>query len=67
MNRYSLTLVLVAAALSVPASGSAQSTDTAHVAPVITTATRIPISAHDVPASVTLITGAQLRALGITT
>ncbi|MGH7690308.1 MAG: TonB-dependent receptor plug domain-containing protein, partial [Gemmatimonadaceae bacterium] len=67
MNRYSLTLVLVAAALSVPASGSAQSTDTAHVAPVITTATRIPRSAHDVPASVTLITGAQLRALGITT
>ncbi|HEU4989043.1 MAG TPA: TonB-dependent receptor, partial [Gemmatimonadaceae bacterium] len=41
--------------------------DTARVAPMVTSATRIPVPAHDVPASVTVITGAQLRALGITT
>jgi vitamin B12 transporter len=40
--------------------------DTVHIAPVVTTATRTPIPARDVPASVTVISGAQLRALGIT-
>ena len=67
MNRFVLALTPLAAALATPASLAAQARDTAHVAPVVTTATRIPVSAHDVPASVTVISGARLRALGITT
>ncbi|HET7632307.1 MAG TPA: TonB-dependent receptor [Gemmatimonadaceae bacterium] len=45
---------------------TAQRTDTARIAPVVTTATRTPIPARDVPASVTVVSGAQLRTLGIT-
>lgn len=67
MNRLVLALIPVAAALATPAPLAAQARDTAHVAPVVTTATRIPVPAHDVPASVTVVSGAQLRALGITT
>ncbi len=44
----------------------AQTPDTARVTAVVTTATRLPEAQRDVPASVTVITGAQLRALGIT-
>jgi vitamin B12 transporter len=73
MNRCALALVPFVVALATPAPVAAQARDTtqardtARVAPVVTTATRIPISEHDVPASVTVISGTQLRALGITT
>ena len=40
--------------------------DTARVRPVIVTATRAPLSVDRVPASVTVVTGAELRAQGIT-
>jgi vitamin B12 transporter len=41
--------------------------DTARVTPMIVTATRSPLATDRAPASVTVITGAQLRAEGITT
>jgi vitamin B12 transporter len=41
--------------------------DTARIAPVVVTATRSPLRADRVPASVTVVPGAQLRAEGITT
>lgn len=67
MNRTLCFVLSAVAALATPAALRAQARDTARVAPVVTTATRTPIPAHDVPASVTVITGAQLRALGVTT
>ena len=67
MTRSALALVPLVVALATPAPLVAQAQDTARVAPVVTTATRIPISQQDVPASVTVITRAQLRALGVTT
>ena len=66
MTRHSPLLFSLVAALATPASAAAQARDTARVAPVVTTATRVPIPARDVPASVTIISGDQLRALGIT-
>ena len=51
----------------VPAAAFAQAAkDTARIAPVVVTATRSPIPAERVPSSVSVITGAQLRAQGIT-
>lgn len=67
MNRHALTFAPFLAALAAPAPLAAQGPDTARVAPVVTTATRVPVPQQDVPASITVITGAQLRALGITT
>ena len=40
--------------------------DTARIAPVVVTATRTPLAADRVPASVSVITGSELRAQGIT-
>lgn len=49
-----------------PAAALAQaSPDTARVAPVVVTATRAPIAADRAPASVTVVTGAELRARGL--
>ncbi len=59
-----LTILAVASVAAWPL--EAQTRDTARVRPVVTTATRTPIPERDVPAAVTVITGAQLRALGIT-
>ena len=65
LSRLSRVLVLHLAA--VPTVTLAQAaTDTARVAPVIVTATRIPLRADAVPASATVVTGAELRAQGIT-
>ncbi len=46
---------------------SAQSSDTVTLAPIVVTATRVPIAASAVAASVTVISGDALRARGITT
>ena len=62
-------LVPVASALLFPYAAGAQQTarDTARVAPVVVTATRSPVNADREPASVTVVSGDQLRAEGITT
>lgn len=44
-----------------------QSADTAKLAPVVITATRVPVQENSAPTSVTVITGDDLRARGITT
>src|SRR2546425_11688981 len=44
-----------------------QRTDTVTLAPVVVTATRLPTRADALPTSVTVISGAQLRAEGIRT
>ncbi len=41
--------------------------DTARVAPIVVTATRSPVAANSVPASVTVVSGEKLRVEGITT
>lgn len=49
------------------AAAQAVARDTAHVSPMVVTATRSPLAEGRTPASVTVITGAQLRAEGIAT
>ena len=52
----------------VPAMASAQmARDTARVAPIVVTATRSPLAASRAPASVSIVSGDQLRREGITT
>jgi vitamin B12 transporter len=60
---------LVPSALLFPLAAGAQQSvsDTARIAPVVVTATRSPVTADREPASVTVVTGDQLRAEGITT
>ncbi|CAN5359834.1 TonB-dependent vitamin B12 receptor [soil metagenome] len=59
------TLPLVA--LLLPAAAHAQGArDTARIAPVVVTATRSPLATERSPSAVSVITGAQLRAQGIT-
>ena len=51
----------------VPLVAHAQATmDTARIAPFVVTATRSPIAVEHAPSSISVITGAQLRAQGIT-
>jgi vitamin B12 transporter len=45
---------------------SAQTPDTARIATVVVTATRVPIASADAPASVSVITGEELRRRGVT-
>lgn len=45
---------------------AAQARDTLQLAPVVTTATRSPLAADRVPASVTVLSGESLRAQGVT-
>ena len=56
------------AALLLPIVAGAQQTapDTARIAPVVVTATRSPVAADREPSSVTVVSGDQLRAEGIT-
>ena len=66
---FPLTLVVVVRlGLSVPAAAQRPDslTDTARVAPVVVTATSTPIALGRVPASVTVLDGATLRAEGLT-
>src|SRR5579885_2662253 len=44
----------------------AQQSDTARIAPVVVTATRVPISAAAAPATVDVVTGDELRLRGVT-
>lgn len=55
-----------AAALAASAPAAAQATDTAKVTPVVVTATRTPINSNDAPATVSIITGDELRLRGAT-
>ena len=58
---------IAVAALVISSSASAQvSTDTARIDPVVVTATRNPLAIGDLPASVTVLQGADLRARGVT-
>ena len=55
------------AGLAAAAPAAAQQTDTARIAPVVVTATRTPLDAASSPATVSVITGAELRLRGVTT
>ncbi len=57
-------LLLVFGAIAAPL--AAQQTDTARVAPVVVTATRVPISAAGTPVTVSVVTGDELRLRGVT-
>ena len=57
--------ILVAAVLA-SAAGAQEPPDTVTLAPVTVTATRVPVDARATPASITVITGEELRARGIT-
>jgi vitamin B12 transporter len=64
-SRLLLTFISLIAS---PALAAAQvAKDTAHIAPVLVTATRSPLAASRAPASVSVITGEQMRREGITT
>src|SRR5437762_6430087 len=58
---------LVLATLALPLVAQEQSRDTAHTAPIIVTATRVPMNQSALPVAVTVITGVELRLRGITT
>ena len=60
-----LTTVLLAT-LTLPLVAQEQSRDTARTAPIIVTATRVPLSQGALPVAVTVITGEELRLRGIT-
>lgn len=61
-------LALLVSVAFVPAvHGQAASHDTARATPIVVTATRSAVALDRVPASVTVVTGAQLRAQGIAT
>src|SRR2546423_14829984 len=62
------TIVLVRLALAAPVSGQRPDSlrDTARIAPVVVTATSTPVALNRVPASVTVLDGATLRAEGLT-
>lgn len=66
MNARSIAPLLLL--LAVPTVASAQAArDTARIAPLLVTATRTPLSAERAPASVSVISGDDLRRAGITT
>lgn len=60
-----LSSLAIASVVFVSAAG-AQQLDTARIAPVVVTATRVPISAAAAPATVDVITGDELRLRGVT-
>ena len=63
---YCCTTVVVALITGVSLAARAQvATDTTRIDPVIVTATRSPLSIGDIPASVTVLSGADLRARGV--
>src|SRR4051794_4533667 len=62
-----LVTILAATAIEcVAAAVVAQQPDTARIAPLVVTATRVPISALDVPATVDVVSGEDLRRRGVT-
>ncbi|HTI65228.1 MAG TPA: TonB-dependent receptor [Gemmatimonadaceae bacterium] len=62
----SLRLIAAGVTLAVALPVAAQQPDTARIAPVVVTATRVPIGLLDAPASVSVITGDELRLRGST-
>jgi len=64
MRTTAFPVLAALAVASLPA--HAQQPDTARIAPVVVTATRVPIAAPDAPATVSVISGEQLRRAGIT-
>src|SRR5262245_62918439 len=60
--------IVFAAAANAALAGviAAQQPDTARVAPMVITATRVPVGRNESPATVDVITGEQLRLRGIT-
>ena len=54
-------------AFALPLVAQEQKRDTARVAPVVVSATRVPLGQSALPVAVTVITGAELRLRGITT
>jgi vitamin B12 transporter len=57
---------MLAAALVTSAARAQEPRDTVTLAPVTVTATRVPVDARATPAAITVITGEELRARGIT-
>ena len=64
--RRSIHAVLGGLAASIAAPLAAQQPDTVQMAPVVVTATRVPVGMLEAPASVSVITGDQLRLRGST-
>lgn len=64
-RRIGTTAAVLTAILAAP-SPAQEPGDTAHITPVIVTATRSPLEVERVPASVTVVTGMELRRQGIT-
>lgn len=58
------TSVILTAAFVMPAAAQ-QASDTARITPVVVSATRSPLEVERTPASVSVVTGAELRAQGI--
>jgi vitamin B12 transporter len=65
-GRRSLHIVVAAAVVTLAPPIEAQQPDTARIAPVVVTATRVPIGVLDAPASVSVISGDELRRRGST-
>jgi len=65
-RRARLALSVAAAALAVAGPAAAQTPDTIVIAPVVVTATRVPIAAGASPATIDVITGDELRLRGAT-
>ncbi|HWJ16511.1 MAG TPA: hypothetical protein VNS10_22375, partial [Gemmatimonadaceae bacterium] len=64
-SRFNIVLV-VAANAALAGFVPAQQPDTVRVAPIVITATRVPVGRDESPATVDVITGEQLRLRGIT-
>ncbi|MGE5098551.1 MAG: TonB-dependent receptor plug domain-containing protein [Deltaproteobacteria bacterium] len=66
MHHARHTLFVAAASVCLAGPAAAQQSDTARIAPVVVTATRVPISAAASPATIDVITGDELRLRGAT-
>jgi vitamin B12 transporter len=67
MPRPTPHLLVAALFAATPLAAQETSRDTARTAPIIVSATRIPLSQRLLPVAVTVMTGAELRTRGITT
>ncbi|HET9728682.1 MAG TPA: TonB-dependent receptor plug domain-containing protein, partial [Acidimicrobiia bacterium] len=66
MHHARHTLFVAAASVCLAGPAAAQQSDTARIAPVVVTATRVPIIAAASPATIDVITGDELRLRGAT-
>src|SRR3954471_7898483 len=65
MSRSGAVITALAISLAGAASAQQTSADTTRIEPVVVTATRNPVAIGDLPASVTVLSGADLRARGV--